>query len=562
MAKKQTMNFFEANVEKIVIAIAVLFLGWVLYSSILNAPGVNNGSDVVSGVDAANEAKDKARNVVQNMSRPAPTDELAKYQPVGNLLELVEPVEIQEIALVPPDMTRIIKEQDVRNYVIPELPALTDVKMKFTKTMGYVPVDGPVENVAAGAFDPRMQNTVGTNMALQDVRFVSVEATVNLEDLYEKFTSAFTGPQVNKPMTELYTPIIATVDLLRSEMKEDGSWTEEISVPRAKIDPLRNTLNANDFRRISKARHSVAMRDNSTDQVQLMLLQPAAYELIDGPWKNPSSTENTEDNRRAAQPRDPRAGQDPRDPRAGGMVDPRLGGGLTTTSDLKVKDLKFWAHDDTVVPGKLYKYSIRLGFFNPCYETNWVVDAQADMKYQPILWTKTVSPRDTVQIPPVVMFVPRAIADSENARIEIYKYQNGQWFKRPFTISPGSQIGSVFKMPAIDPTQLGGNQPAAGRGGMATEQNSQLTELDVDFSMNATVLEIKAPAPKTYEVNGQTVTDISGEIVYRDADGNVKTIDSNNAFWSETYRQMLNDVNRAFNTDERTRRDLARNRPR
>ncbi len=566
MAKKQTMNFFEANFEKIVIALAVMFLGWVFYANILNAPGVNVSGQVVSGVDAANEAKQKANSVVASMSKPAPTDDLEKYEPVGDLLALVEPLQMKEIALAPPDMSKIIKEQDVRDYTLPEIPMLADAKIMLTHTMANVPVKNDNDNANA---DPAMAmrgrnfNAGRTgNTEVQDIVFVSVEATFDMEKLYSDFTAAFTGVRVDKPLTDMYTPIVASVDLLRSELHEDGSWGEMVSVPRAKIDPLYNSLNAADFANISKARHAVAMKDNYSDKIQMMLIQPSAYDLVDEPWHNPSYEAETDAN---GNQRDANAGID----RMRGGFRGGMGMGMNQSGELKVKDLKIWAHDDTIEPGKIYKYAIRLGFFNPCYETNWLTETQSDMKYQPVVWTNTAEPEESVQIPPVSLFIPKAIANNESARVDIYKYQNGQWFKRPFTVSVGEEIGGVATQTAMDLTNSAGGANNAmdvgrdgmrGRGGGAEQAtNSETIEIEVDFSMHATVVEIKAPTQRRYEINGQVGTEMCGEIVYKDDDdGEIHSITTHNVFWPAAFREMQSDVNRAYTADERKRRDLAR----
>ncbi len=566
MAKKQTMNLLEAHFEKIVIALAALFLLWVLYANVINAPGAEINGQKVSAVEAAEKAQQLARDAVMSMSRPSPLDDLEEYKPVGDLLTLVEPLAMNEIPLSPPDISRMIMEQDIRDYTLPALPELQAAKLILTHAMASVPVENKdtQANAQAQMFEARGGLGAGTEVEVKDVMFVSVEATFNMEKLYNDFEKAFTGPQVEKRLTDNYLPIVATVDLLRRELQDDGQWSAPVSVPRCKVDPMRNSLNATDMLSISKVRQNVAMKDNQSEQTQLMLLQPTTYNLIGDPWVNPSAkTEEAQNANR--QPANARGGFDMG---RGGMMDIR--GGMTggEMSTLKSNELKIWAHDDSLTPGKMYKYSIRLGIFNPCYETNWLTKSQSDIfKSVPVLWTKELSVEDPIQTPPTSLFIPKAIADNQSARVEVYKFQNGQWFKRPFTVTTGEKIGDIVKLYALDLTSSATQQfdmggMGRGRGGMGaapdTADTQQSNEIDVDFTMDAIVVEIKAPATITKEVDGQTVTEISGEIIYKDSAGVTRSLTNNNAFWPDSFRKMQSDINRAFTADEKKRRDAAK----
>ncbi|MBN2063967.1 MAG: hypothetical protein JW745_04115 [Sedimentisphaerales bacterium] len=566
MAKKQTMNLLEAHFEKAVIALAGLFLLWVLYANVINAPGAEINGQKVSAVEAAEKAQQLARDAVMSMSRPSSLDDLEEYKPVGDLLTLVEPLAMNEIPLSPPDISRMIMEQDIRDYTLPALPELIAPKLVLTHALASVPVENKdaQANPQGQMFDTRGGLGAGTEVKVKDVMFVSVEATFDMEKLYNDFEQAFTGQQVEKKLIDNYFPIVATVDLLRSELLEDGQWSAPVSVPRCKVDPMRNSLNATDMLSISKVRQNVAMKDNQPEQTQLMLIQPTTYNLIGDAWVNPSAkTEDSQNaNRQAA---NPRGGFDLG---RGGMMDIRGGMAGGEISTLKNKELKIWAHDDSFTPGKIYKYSIRLGIFNPCYETNWLTKSQADIfKSVPVLWTNELAVKDPVQTPPTSLFIPKAISDNQSARVEVYKFQNGQWFKRPFTVTTGEKIGDIVKLYALDLASTSTQQVdmggmGRGRGGMGgaqvTADTQASNEIDVDFTMDAIVIEIKAPTTITKEVDGQTVTEISGEIIYKDSAGVTRSLTNSNAFWPDSFRKMQSDINRAFTADEKKRRDAVK----
>ena len=560
MAKKQTMNFFEANFEKIIIAVAIAFLGWVVYSNILNAPGVEVSGEKLSATEAAEKGANISRKVVNDLSTPKSLDSLESYESIGdNVMANIEPVEMNEIPLSPPDITKLVLEQDIRNYAMPDQPQLSTPKIMLTHAQANV----PVEIDTTDDTDMGGMGIGGRNLSyeVQDVTFVTVEATIDMAALYKEFEEAFSGPKVKKKLDTYNQPIVASVDLVRQELLPDGSWSKAEYVPRMKNDPMKNSFTIEELSRMSKTRHGIAMKDNLDPQVQLNMLQPAPYELIGTPWLNPSAREEAD----SAENDTPRArgGQQQGMGMGMGMG---MGGGMAArnTSELEVDDLKVWAHDETVEPGKIYSYALKVSFFNPCYETNWLVKSDQQWKLSQVFPSTLAIPENPVMTPPQSLFIPRNINDENSARVDIYKFQKGQWFKRSFSVAPGSPIGYTVPQTAYveNSTQraAGGMGMGMGMGAVAADQSSDDNEIDVEFGVGATVLEI-IPATTRWYKDGNTLrSELCGEIVYCDKDGNTKSIASHNAFWSDTFREMYTNVNRAYTADERQRRDQARSR--
>ncbi|HEX2974005.1 MAG TPA: hypothetical protein VHP11_16860 [Tepidisphaeraceae bacterium] len=115
-----------------------------------------------------------------------------------------------------------------------------------------------------------------------------------------------------------------------------------------------------------------------------------------------------------------------------------------------------WAHDETVEPGKTYRYRVRLTVRNPLYKmTDAVTDAALA---QPIElptdankgwseWTKPIEVRPRVQ-----MFLAGGAPGKDSVRFDIYRWQNGKVNKtaQSVAVSPGDMVGGVEKASGID----------------------------------------------------------------------------------------------------------------
>ncbi len=74
--------------------------------------------------------------------------------------------------------------------------------------------------------------------------------------------------------------------------------------------------------------------------------------------------------------------------------------------------LLFWAHDDTVEPGKSYRYRIRLGVFNPIAGTNKFNEQDEDLKNQIVLWSEFSEVEEIVKVPGTLYFFPRDVKNA------------------------------------------------------------------------------------------------------------------------------------------------------
>jgi hypothetical protein len=118
---------------------------------------------------------------------------------------------------------------------------------------------------------------------------------------------------------------------------------------------------------------------------------------------------------------------------------------ITDDADLSQKQepLTFWSHDDTVEPGKKYRYRIRLGVFNPVAGTGQVKPVDQSRQNKVILWSKYSGVTDPIEIPKRLYFFPLRGEASENkaVTVKIFKYKMGYWYGWQGAVRQGEIIG-------------------------------------------------------------------------------------------------------------------------
>jgi len=105
------------------------------------------------------------------------------------------------------------------------------------------------------------------------------------------------------------------------------------------------------------------------------------------------------------------------------------------------KPIVGWAHDDTVEPGKTYRYRVVYRIKNPIFGA---VNIARDPKLaeQFALTAKPSGWTDEVNVPSKVRFwVARAMPSTASARVEVFSYQDGEHQYKEFTVLAGDQIG-------------------------------------------------------------------------------------------------------------------------
>ena len=119
---------------------------------------------------------------------------------------------------------------------------------------------------------------------------------------------------------------------------------------------------------------------------------------------------------------------------------------ITDKMDLRRlrEPLVFWAHDDSLEPGKTYRYRIRLGVFNPVAGTNQFQEEDKDLKNQIVLWSDFSEIEGIVKVPGALYFFPQDVKEAAKVvTVQVSKYALGSWYSKNFAVKPGEVIGAV-----------------------------------------------------------------------------------------------------------------------
>jgi hypothetical protein len=110
-----------------------------------------------------------------------------------------------------------------------------------------------------------------------------------------------------------------------------------------------------------------------------------------------------------------------------------------------------WAHDETVEPGKTYRYKMRMRVKNPVYRTNMAKDpALANYLELPIdkdkswsEWSKPIEVKPRVQI----FLAGGAAGNNSLVRFDAFLYKNGKVNKpaQAIAVTPGDMVGGPDK---------------------------------------------------------------------------------------------------------------------
>lgn len=170
-----------------------------------------------------------------------------------------------------------------------------------------------------------------------------------------------------------------------------------------------------------------------------------------------------------------------------------------------------WFHDETVEPGKTYRYRMRVKLWNR-YVGRRASLSDPAAAAQAVLLGEWSLPSDPISVPPKThFFVKSGAFGKPAASIEVFTWHKGKWLKETFEV----QVGDV----------MGGTKPVK----VGEDEKGKAVKEDIDFSTGAVVLDLRTDEP----VLVRTATGKKGEFSYRDtkslvlvyldpADGQVK----------------------------------------
>ncbi len=185
--------------------------------------------------------------------------------------------------------------------------------------------------------------------------------------------------------------------------------------------------------------------------------------------------------------------------------------GKTNLAQLK-EPMLVWQIDDTVVPGRTYRYRMRIGVFNPVAGTGRVAERDAARKDQVILWSDFTPVTNPVTIyRKIYVFAKDVQERTHAASIEVARYLRGYWRTEDFQVQPGETIGKEVetkkdrreKKAAAEASRItaaglrGGNLDAGGLnvanlnlGLGAGEETDEMNPPTIDFSTGMLLVDL------------------------------------------------------------------------
>jgi len=196
---------------------------------------------------------------------------------------------------------------------------------------------------------------------------------------------------------------------------------------------------------------------------------------------------------------------------AGGGWQPPSTPGLITDPKSNGNTIAVWTHDDSVQPGKTYRYRLRVRLWNRYVGRAASLQDPAQAK-QTVLVGEWSLPSDPVVVAPKMHFFVRGPKWGEPAAtVEVFTWHKGNWLKENFDVRVGDVIGAVKEVKT------------------GTDEDGKTTRESVDFTTGAVVLDVRMDEP----VMNRQSAGKQGEFNYRDtkslvlvyldpADGQVK----------------------------------------
>jgi len=212
---------------------------------------------------------------------------------------------------------------------------------------------------------------------------------------------------------------------------------------------------------------------------------------------------------------------------------------ITDRSDFaRLRDpVMFWAHDDTVEPGKRYRYRIRLGVFNPIAGTEQFAEGYEKFRSQVILWSSFSDVTEVVEVPGVLYFFPWKVQEAiKRVEVIVCRYVLGYWYMKSFVVSPGEVIGKVSKY-----------EPAEVQAGVAVPDR-------IDYSTGAVLmdtvavndwLQARVLQPRRYV-----------DMLYSFDGSDVGHMPIGMRFWTDDVRLEFNQIKRLANEEKKPLRGM------
>ncbi|MBN2139187.1 MAG: hypothetical protein JW720_15380 [Sedimentisphaerales bacterium] len=152
-------------------------------------------------------------------------------------------------------------------------------------------------------------------------------------------------------------------------------------------------------------------------------------------------------------------------------------------------ELVFWAHDDSVMPGKTYRYRMRLGIFNPVAGKNQLGGADAQKNNEVILWSDFSTPSAPIEIARRLYFFAEGIQEAaKEVTVKVSKYVLGSWHSEDFKVKSGEVIGDIVESKPV----VSGGGPLDDPDLASATASEPLSPEVIDYSTGAVLVDVVA----------------------------------------------------------------------
>ena len=259
---------------------------------------------------------------------------------------------------------------------------------------------------------------------------------------------------------------------------------EEEIKPPDKLAPAAATIS----KKLNDAR--IAKRKKDWDQVEKL-----AQEVISEPKVNPAQKKEAE--QLLAEAQREKAKQQQKGPGGGGpppvpppppptptLPDEKRpptpeAEKLVTNPGSEDHDPAVWFHDDSVEPGKTYRYRMRVKLWNR-YVGRRAALRNPDQASQTVLVGDWSLPADPVVVAPKTHFfvLDQKTGEVPSATVAVFTWYSGRWYKQSFDVQVGDTIGDVKEIRTT-----------------ALDIDGKPRRLPIDFSTGAVVLDLRGDEP-------------------------------------------------------------------
>ncbi len=164
----------------------------------------------------------------------------------------------------------------------------------------------------------------------------------------------------------------------------------------------------------------------------------------------------------------------PYGPQAGAGGPSATGGPV---ADPKTGAVAVWFHDDSVEPGKTYRYRMRVKLWNR-YVGRLASLADPEQAQQTVLIGEWSLPGDPITIAPKLHFFVRSQKWNEPAaQVDVFAWHKGKWLREPFDVRVGEVIGAVKEIK------------------VGEDEDGKALRESVDFTTHAIVMDIRPEEP-------------------------------------------------------------------